>query len=286
MSHPESTARVALFAKPHRDAAAVLRRTVACLQRHGAEILPDDTAARALGGTVAFPRDTAAARASLVISVGGDGTLLASARAVGPRGIPILGVNLGNLGFLTETRTEDVDRVIEAALAGRAPLEHRQVLEVHRDGAPQFELGLNDVIVSHSQQRLLRLSLYVDGEWVADYRADGLIVATPTGSTAYSLSAGGPVLVPGVDALLVTPICPHSLAQRPLILPGSAQLDLAVADGERHHGAQVTIDGQSSFPLEPGTRCGIRRGPQPITLVRPPGRTFFTTLREKLGWGQ
>lgn len=278
---------VALFAKPHRDAPAVLRRVVSCLQRHSAEIFPDDAAASALGLDHSFERAEAAERASLVISVGGDGTLLASARAVGARGTPILGVNLGNLGFLTETRTEEVDRMIDLALTDKAPLERRHALAVQRESLvkPSTELALNDVVVSQSLQRLFSVSLFVDDEWVADYRADGVIIATPTGSTAYSLSAGGPVMVPSVDALLVTPISPHSLSQRPLILAGTARITLAVAEGERHNGVHVAFDGQHFFPIEPGEKLSILRSPHAINLVRPPGRTFFATLRDKLGWG-
>ncbi len=287
MTPSEGRAVVALFAKPHADAPAVLRRTVACLQRHGAEILPDDAAAEALGRSDSFDRVDAAARATLVISVGGDGTLLASARAVGVRGTPILGVNLGNLGFLTETRTEDVDRVIDLALTGKAPLERRHALVVQREvlSKPNAELALNDVVVTQSLQRLFSVSLYVDDEWVADYRADGLIIATPTGSTAYSLSAGGPVMVPSVDALIVTPISPHSLSQRPLVLAGTARVMLAVAEGERHNGVRIAFDGQHFYPIDPGEKLSITRSPHPIVLVRPPGRTFFATLRDKLGWG-
>lgn len=287
MTSSSSPPRVAVFAKPHRDAAAVLRRTVACLQRNGAEIVLDRDAAHALGVECWSERPAAVEGAVLVISVGGDGTLLSAARAVGARETPILGVNLGNLGFLTETRTEDVDRAIELALGGRALIEPRRALSVRRDAGSQavHEIALNDLVISQSLQRLFSVALYVDNEWVGNYRADGLILATPTGSTAYSLSAGGPVVVPTVDALVITPICPHSLSQRPIILHGDAKVTFAIADGERHTGVQVALDGQSFFALEPGEKLTVLRSEHPVHLIRPPGRTFFTTLREKLGWG-
>lgn len=287
MTSVERRPRIALFSKPHRDARAVLHRVAACLSRHRAEILADETAARELALSVQWSRTEAAAQVDLVISVGGDGTLLASARAVGARGTPILGINLGHLGFLTETRTEEVDRVIEAALVGRAPFEARHVLAVEREGTtgPQVEWALNDVVISQTLQRLFSLSLLVNDEWVADYRADGLILATPTGSTAYSLSAGGPVVAPSVDCLIVTPICPHSLAQRPLVLPGTARVTVTIADGEQYTGVQAAFDGQTFLTLEPGEKLHVQRATHSVKLIRPPGRTFFATLREKLGWG-
>jgi len=281
--------RVALFSKPHPEARAVLQRVTASLHRRGLEVVTDVETARTLGLGDGRPRAEAARGAQLLIAVGGDGTLLAAARAVGGSGTPILGVNLGSLGFLTDTSCDELDQVLEAALAGTAPIDERQTLRVQRDGEPprSEHTALNDVVFSKRDiARLFTLSVFVDDGWVADYRADGLIIATPTGSTAYNLAAGGPVVVPHVDALLATPICPHSLSQRPLILPGSARLTVTLAEGQGAAGVQVTLDGQIGFPMDPGERIVIERTGRPVRLVRPPGRSFFSVLRDKLGWGR
>lgn len=287
MTDPERPA-VAVFGKPHPDAPAVLRKIVASVERLGAHALPDPDTARILGLAPGLSREEAARRASLVVVTGGDGTLLASARAIGPRETPILGINLGHLGFLTELRCEEIDEVLAAALAGRAPLERRPMLSVaHNDEEPQdHHLALNDVVVSSTGAvRLFTLSLYIDAEWITDYRADGLILATPTGSTAYSLSAGGSIVTPAVDALLVTPICPHSLSQRPIVLPGTARIRVVVPEIREGISVQVTMDGQISFPLKDGESVTVVRAPFGARLVRRPGRSFFGVLRSKLGWG-
>ena len=279
---------VAVFCKPHVEARGVLQRVTEVLRQHGAEMLADENTALALGTAAAGDRTALARRAQLVVSIGGDGTLLAAARAVGTRETPILGINLGSLGFLTETRGEDIGEVLGAALEGRATVERRRALQVTHDGeAPGPEgVALNDVVFSNQNMaRLFWLSLFVDGEWVTDYRADGLILATPTGSTAYNLAAGGPLVVPAVDALIATPICPHSLSQRPLILPGEAVVTVRLPDGAKDDHVQVTLDGQVAFPLKPAEHVEVRLAPHAVHLIRPAARTFFSTLRNKLGWG-
>jgi NAD+ kinase len=288
LSEPPTT--VALFSKHHPDAKAILRRITGCLDHRGIEIVCDPTTAEILGCSGACARPEATRRAGMVVSVGGDGTLLATARTVGPYRVPILGINLGSLGFLTETHAEEVEDVLTAALDGEAPVDERQALGVRRGDAQAEEpehIALNDVVISNADlARLFSLSLLVDGDWVADYRADGLILATPTGSTAYNLAAGGPLILPNVDALVATPICPHSLSQRPLIFPGDARLTIVLPDGQRAANVQVTVDGQVGFRLTPGDRITIGRASHPILLVRPPGRSFFSVLRDKLSWGK
>lgn len=282
-------ASAAVICKPGVNARAVLEEIAGALAARKIAARWDEDAARALGLPGGLTRISAAQGAEFVISVGGDGTLLAAARAVGSRETPILGVNLGSLGFLTETRLEELAGALDAALSGRADVERRSILEVTRDGAPPVEpsMALNDVVFSKKNiARLFSLSLLVDGEWVADYRADGLIVATPTGSTAYNLAAGGPLIVPGVEALSATPICPHSLSQRPLIVPAAARLTVRLAAGQISSDVHVTLDGQVTFPLPPGESVHVSRGRHAVLLVRPPGKTFFATLRDKLGWGQ
>lgn len=290
MTLNEPPATVALFSKHHPDTEAVLQRLVSALQRRGVDIVCDPTSAEILRCSGACARPEATRRAGMVVSVGGDGTLLATARTVGPFRVPILGINLGSLGFLTETHADEVEQVLEAALEGRAPIDARRALGVKRDhveGDEPEHIALNDVVISNADlARLFSLSLLVDEDWVADYRADGLILATPTGSTAYNLAAGGPLVLPNVDALLATPICPHSLSQRPLILPGEAKLTIRLPEGQRACNVQVTVDGQVGFRISPGERISIFRSPHPILLVRPPGRSFFSVLRDKLSWGK
>ncbi len=279
---------VAVFCKPYANAAAVLKQIAASLSERQIEVRWDEDAARALGAPGGLDRAATAEGADLAISVGGDGTLLATVRAIGSRETPILGVNLGSLGFLTQTRREELDTVLDAVMSGQATVERRSVLEVKRDGGGPAgqSIALNDVVFSKKDMaRLFSLSLLVDDEWVADYRADGLIVATPTGSTAYNLAAGGPLIVPDVEALLATPICPHSLSQRPLILPAAARLTVRLSEGQTSSNVQVTLDGQVGFPLAPGESAHVSRGQCAVHLIRPPGKTFFTTLRDKLGWG-
>lgn len=281
-------AKIAVFSKPHALAEPVLRQVATSLARHDKVMVPDETTAEILGVEGGRRRKDAVPGADLVISIGGDGTLLSSARAVGRHEVPILGVNLGNLGFLTETSCAEVTSVLEATLQGKARLVRRRLLAVQRDSetldvAPT---ALNDVTFSKKGlARLFSLSLFVDGEWVADYRADGLILGTPTGSTAYNLAAGGPIVVPEVDALVATPICPHSLSQRPIIVPGSSEMAVALSDDEAARDVQMTLDGQVGVLLDPGERITVRRADHDVLLARPAGRTFFSVLRDKLGWG-
>lgn len=287
MTKAEDTA-IAVFSKPHQEAVEVLTRIADLLRRRNIALLADESTARALGLPDWISREKAVERARMVIAVGGDGTLLASARAVGPAEKPILGVNLGSLGFLTETRCEEVEEVLTAALEGQAPVHLRWALTVRKDSQSSDgrRIALNDVVFSKSDlARLFSLSLFVDDQWVADYRADGLIISTPTGSTAYNLAAGGPLVLPGVDALLVTPICPHSLSQRPLILPGDARLAISLTEGSKAGNVQVTLDGQVGYPIESGEKIFVHRSSHPVRLIRPPGRSFFWVLRDKLGWG-
>jgi len=279
---------VAVFCKPHPQTANVIACIEAVVRGRGMQLLLDRSSAESVGASTSSERESAARAARIVVSLGGDGTLLASARAVGSAETPILGVNLGSLGFLTETRREEVSRVLELALDGKARVQERRALEVLMDGvdADGKQVALNDIVLSKSSlARLFSLSVFVDGEWMSDYRADGLIISSPTGSTAYNLAAGGPLVVPGVDALIVNPICPHSLSQRPLILPGESEVAVSITQGQRPSNVQVTLDGQVGFPIEDGERVTVRRARHVVRLVRPPGRSFFNILRDKLGWG-
>jgi len=227
-------------------------------------------------------------RTDAVVVAGGDGTLLSVARHAGPRGIPILGVNLGSLGFLSEVQPEETFRLLEEVVAGRYAIEERAALRVRwvrgrRKLREHFVL--NDVVLLRTDlARTVRVGVWVDGESVASYTADGVIVATPTGSTAYNLSAGGPVIDPRLDSFVVTPVCPQAMAYRPLVVPGSSRIELRQQQtGEER--VTVTLDGHFGFPLDPDDTVVVDRHPRAVRLIRVAGRPFYEVLRRKLRWG-
>jgi NAD+ kinase len=239
-------------------------------------------------GEAGVPRAELLRRADLLVVLGGDGTLLAVARALEERAIPILGINLGTLGFLVEVSVDEMTSALARALAGEMTIEPRMRLAVRllRDGrALGSWLALNDAVITKgASARIVDLEAHADGQLVTTYHADGLIVSTPTGSTAYSLSAGGPILTPDVPSLLLTPICPHALTQRPLVLPDSAAIEVVVHP--RGGEVQLAIDGQEGAPLHDGDRVAVRRSEHPTLLLVPPQRSRFEVLRSKLRWGE
>jgi NAD+ kinase len=236
-----------------------------------------------------MPLEELAGRVDLLIVLGGDGTLLAAARAVGERAVPLLGVNLGTLGFLAETSGEALFEALDGALEGRLVVAERMRLEVgvERGGeVVERQLALNDAVIGKSAlSRMIDLETRADGAFVTTYHSDGLIVATPTGSTAYSLSAGGPILLPEGRSIVLTPICPHTLTQRPLVLPGSCRIEILVLD-TRGGDVHLTVDGQIGVRLEEGDRLRVVRSEHPARLLVSPGRSRFAVMREKLRWGE
>jgi len=282
--------RVGIVAKPHAPGAAdVVRRLARWLGSRGLDVVLDgETAA-----LVADVQPRRAARADLpgqvdaLVVLGGDGTLLSVARAVGDLGTPILGVNLGDLGFLTATTLDEMTAALQAFLDGRLIVEERMMLAatILRRGEPAGRfLALNDaVIMKAATSRIVGLAVAVDGTAATAYRADGLIVATPTGSTAYSLSAGGPILFPTMDAIVLTPICSHTLTARPIVLPGASRIEVALRTRDE---VVLTVDGQVSAPLGDDDTVAVERAASRIRLVRIPQKHFFSVLRTKLKWGE
>ncbi len=269
------------------QAAETVRGLVKWLSERELEVRADPECARLVG----LPGSTIeklAAEVDLIVSLGGDGTLLSVARAVGARAVPILGVNLGTLGFLTEVTLEEMMPVLEKVLEGSAPLVSRMRLEVvvvREDGELGRFIALNDAVITKTAlARMIDLETFADGQDVTSYHGDGLILATPTGSTAYSLSAGGPILLPGTEAIVLTPICPHSLTQRPLVLPVESEVEVVVHT--LGGGATITIDGQEGIELLDGDRVTVRRSSHPIDIVGCPRRTRFEILQAKLRWGE
>ena len=228
----------------------------------------------------------------MILVLGGDGTLLGMAGRIGQSGadIPILGVNFGSLGFLTEVTLSEMYTALEAAIDGTAPIEERMMLRVRieRDGACVADrVVLNDVVVTQGAlSRVIDLSVSVDGEFMMRIRADGVIVASPTGSTAYNLSSGGPILHPRVDGLSITPIAPHTLTNRPVVVPGSSEIRIQPFMQVEQDEVFATFDGQSLLPLKSTHVVSVRRADRPLRLLRGSSRGYFQVLREKLKWGE
>jgi NAD+ kinase len=275
--------RVGLCAKPRSAPAQTAARELAqWLTARGVEVLLDDTL-----GAGGLERRVLAEKADLIVVLGGDGTLLSVAREIGARPVPILGVNLGTLGFLAEFAPNEEHAVLERVLRGDYATVERMRLDVRavRAGREAFRShALNDAVLARTDlSRMIDLEAAADGVPVTTYHGDGLIVATPTGSTAYTLSAGGPILMPGARVFVLTPICPHALAQRPLVLPDSAVLSILVHP--REGAAHLTVDGQLGLALEEGDRIEIAASAHPAHFVASPFRSRFDVLRTKLGWG-
>jgi len=275
-------ARVLVLADGRKPAVrALLRRMRAWLEQRVDVQVVDD--ALEFGE---LPPEQRGPRPDLVVVLGGDGTILAAVRAFADAPVPTLGINFGRVGFLTSAESAQWEEVLEGILCGQQQLEPRLRLqaELHAHGkAPVRVLALNDIVLTRGAfQGMLELSLSAGGRWVTDYRADGLIVATPSGSTAYSLAAGGPVLSPTLEALVVTPICPHSLTHRPIVLEPDAKLVLEL---KRSSGiATLVVDGQGFYPVQQGESVHFTRHPVPFPLLVQPGLDPYRRLRDRLGW--
>ncbi|HKV79184.1 MAG TPA: NAD(+)/NADH kinase [Candidatus Sulfotelmatobacter sp.] len=289
-SKPQSTGKTAaIISRPDRpEVAQIVPGLVRWLSEHGYEIVTDLETSKYAAGKSSVPRTQLGSMPlDLVIVLGGDGTLLSAARATAPVDVPLLGVNLGSLGFLTEVPQQSLYTMLDAIAQGRATVEHRALMEctlLRGDEVRGTYLVFNDAVVNKTTlARLNTYDLYIDGVFVSSYRADGMIVATPTGSTAYSLSAGGPVLMPTVKALVVTPVAPHSLTHRPLVVPDSSEIEMLLRSEEEV--AYLSLDGQPGLDLRDGDRVRCRRSQHTVNLFRT-GSDFFQVLRTKLKWGE
>lgn len=278
---------VGICLKPDQpQAAGTVRGLQKWLAERGLQVLLDDAAAEQTGDA-SLPREELTAAADLVIVLGGDGTLLSVARDAGARPVPILGVNLGTLGFLTEVALDELFAAMDRLLGDTMPVEARMRLDVRvtRDGETVGSfLALNDAVITNTTlARMIQLEARVDDMELTTYHADGLIVATPTGSTAYSLSAGGPIVDPRVAAFVLTPISAHTLTQRPVVIPASSRI--VVHPESRGGELQLSVDGQAGQALRAGDRVVVCRAESPVMLVVSPFRNHFAILREKLRWG-
>jgi len=262
------------------------------LKERGCEVLLDEVSAMVLPEldmTVA-DRDEIGEQADLVIVVGGDGTFLNAARTMNDYGVPLLGINLGRLGFLTDIHSEKIHGRLNAILDGEYVEEERFLLHgrfeyEHDDGEIASSDAFNDIIVHKGHvARMIELDLYINGQYVNTQRADGLIVSTPTGSTAYSLSGGGPILHPGLDAIVLVPICPHTMSQRPIVIDAESDIEIRVSD-KNHGDALVTCDGQLNVNLGIGDCVRISKKKTPVKMIHPADYNYYEILRQKLHWG-
>ncbi len=284
---PQKTA--AIISRPDRSQVAqVIPGLLTWFAEHGYRVVVDEETAKYTAGQEIVPRPEMGARPlDLAVVLGGDGTLLSAARVTAAIDVPLLGVNLGSLGFLTEVPIQSLYSMLDAIAEGRAAVERRSLMQcelLRGDTVRGSYLVFNDAVVNKTTlARLNNYDLYVDKTFVSSYRADGMIVATPTGSTAYSLSAGGPVLMPTVNAFVITPVAPHSLTHRPLVVPDSVEIEILLRSQEEV--AYLSLDGQPGLDLRDGDRVRCRRSKHQVTLFRT-GLDFFHVLRSKLKWGE
>ena len=290
----DAITRVGLTAKRGlTGASSVLAELAGWLEARGVLTVFEADTARLVGlppGRPTASRESLPNECDLIVVLGGDGTLIGIASQIARAGtdVPILGVNFGSLGFLTEITLPELYDALEATLDGCAEIETRAMLRAHTmraDAAFADHIVLNDIVITKgAMSRIIEIAVSVGQETVTRVRADGLIVASPTGSTAYNLAAGGPIVHPTVDAMLLTPIAPHTLTNRPVVIPLASEVNLAPVMEEDDE-VFVTFDGQSGFPMRPGDRVSIRRAPRAMRIVKSLQRTYFELLREKLKWG-
>jgi NAD+ kinase len=275
---------VAKYQEP--KATEMVRWLVPWLKKRGRKVYVENGIARS--GGISSSKKEMAAKADLIISLGGDGTLLNIAPLVERPEVPILGVNLGGLGFITEVAAGELKSVLTQTLEGEYQTEQRMTLEIQlktKTGKPHRFRVLNDAVITKgARSRIINLETYVDDEYLCNYRADGLIISTPTGSTAYSLAAGGPILEPALSAIILTPLCPHTLTNRPIVVPGSAGIRVTL----RSFGDTVFLspDGQQGVRLNNGDKVEARDYGLPVSLIKLPSRSYYEILREKLKWGE
>lgn len=281
---------IGILSRPRRaQLSVVVPPLLEWLKSHGLNATFDEETAAALSnGAKGHPRQLVADSSQLLLVLGGDGTMLAAARLAAPRDIPILPVNMGSLGFLTSFTLDELYPALEQALAGSFSISQRVMIqaELERAGSViEKQCALNDAVIHKGAlARMIQLELRINSDFVCRYRADGLIVSSPTGSTAYSLSAGGPIVHPTVESFIVTPICPHMLSDRPLVICDSCCIETTL--GGDAESVYLTLDGQRGIPMQPTDVLRVRRAETLLKLIQPPQKTYFEILRNKLKWGE
>jgi len=282
--------KIGIISRPRRsNLSEVVPPLLSWLEARGIHVTYDQETATSLAEpSEGRSREQVAAASDLLLVLGGDGTLLAAARVAAPRGIPILPINMGSLGFLTSFMLEELYPALEDILAGRLTISERVMLhaELQRgDKILDKQTVLNEVVINKGAlARMIELELSIDKDFVCRYRADGLIVASPTGSTAYSLSAGGPIVHPSVESFIITPICPHTLSDRPVVIGDDSIIEVKLSAGTES--VFLTLDGQKGIPLQATDRVRISRAQQLLKLIQTPNKSYFEILRNKLKWGE
>ena len=283
----QAPARIGIITKPREPRAAELAARIAdWAAEHEINLFVNDRVKDLPPGTFSASAREIADHCDVLMALGGDGTMIATARLVSGRGTPVLGVNLGTLGYLTEFSAEDAIPALESVIRGEYEVDSRIMLDwqVIRDG-DQVGAGsaLNDIVVNKSAlARIIDIDFSVGAHYVTTYRADGLIVATPTGSTAYNLSAGGPIIAPGAKVMIISPICPHALTNRPLVLPDHAEIKLQINTREQE--VMLTSDGQTGMPMMSDDRVIIKKSAKTFNIISARDRDYFQILRNKLKW--
>lgn len=286
--------RIGIIVKPNQPQAV---QTIGCLvewlaRRNVTLVVEPELACHASDAKTgcaieSLPREKLAANVDLLVVLGGDGTMIASTRMLGDREVPVLGINYGTLGYLAEFRTEEMIPALESIFNDDYRLDRRVMLDVElRRNEQQVAQNrvLNDAVIGKSAlARIIEIEAWFDKQFVNSFRADGLIVSTPTGSTAYNLSAGGPLIYPSMEAVVITPICPHTLSNRPIVVPDDVEIELRLKTREE---VAITLDGQIGFPLEIGDRVFVRKSLTKFNIVQPTNRNYFDVLRDKLRWGR
>lgn len=281
---------IGIMSRPRRsNLPAVVPPLLEWLTARGVRTIYDmETAGSLSQSSGGLTRPQIAEQAQLLLVLGGDGTLLSAAREAAPRGIPILPINLGSLGFLTSFTLEELYPALEEVLAGQFSISERVMLQVQRVSGGKIldqQRVVNEAVVNKGAlARMIEIELLIDGHFVCRYRADGLIVATPTGSTAYSMSAGGPIVHPGVEALVITPICPHTLSDRPVVVRDVSAIEIKLAANA--DSVFLTLDGQTGVPMQADNSVRITRAAEKLKLIQPPQKSYFEILRNKLKWGE
>jgi NAD+ kinase len=281
---------IGIISRPRRsNLAVVVPPLLKWLEGRGIQTRFDEETASSLSdGSKGQTRELVADASQLLLVLGGDGTMLAAARLAAPRGIPILPINMGSLGFLTSFTVDELHPALDDTLEGRFSLSERVMISVGLERAGKVidnQRVLNEMVVNKGAlARMIELELTIDADFVCRYRADGLIVATPTGSTAYSLSAGGPIVHPAVESFVITPICPHTLSDRPLVVRDSSCIEMKLSGNTES--VFLTLDGQRGIPLQPTDRVRVCRAKEMLKLIQPPKKSYFEILRSKLKWGE
>ncbi len=264
----------------------VLEELTQWLQKKELKVLMAKETAAIIGETSSFKSKDIPPKVHLIIVLGGDGTLLSVARLSHPYNVPLLAVNLGSLGFLTEVSLSEMYQTLERILKGESTIENRMLLKasLSKNGdSAREDFALNDVVINKSAARIVNLEVLVNYQYMTSYRADGLIIATPTGSTAYSLSAGGPIMHPRMHALLLCPICPFALTNRPIVIPDDSTIQIKITTEEE---VQVTLDGQVGYKMYNDDILEVKKSPNPVSLILAPGKNYYEILRKKLHWGR